>query len=336
MPTAIDEVQTCLRDPLYWKFLRRLTENTLLFKKLLPKYTREQLEFKGVNVEKITVDKLETFIDEHDVDITNLVYLNQDEYKKESVEKLFIARQRRLNQHPFKLTIDVLSDKATDAVVRVFLGPKYDCMGALLELEDKRHNMVEIDTFLYKLKNGKNTIVRNSKEMQHIIDNRIWTRKIWDKNFTQDILKMDTELDRDVHTNLWYKSRIGFPHRLMLPKGEAGGLEMQLYVIITPVSTTSGKSDGNPETCRWSVCFDTKALGFPFDRHIDLANFYTKNMKFVDVKIYHKDLDVLNVIKNVDTANTVFQRDDLTWTMDKDLLVKQISTDTEHKHVYSN
>lgn len=304
----------------------------VIFKKLMPVYTREQLDFPGVKIESITTDKLITYMDDYDMDITNAVYRNDEEFKKQQMNYLFVARQRRLNHYPFKVSIEAVSDKTVDAVVRVFLGPKYDCMGALLNLEEKRYNMLEIDTFLYKLQTGKNTIVRDSREMHHVIEDRTWARHFWDKSFARDTLSMDaTGAGRDelMHESWWYKSRLGFPHRLLLPLGHKGGLEMQLYVVISPVRagvTAAATFDTDVMkkrgACRWSVCYDMMPLGFPFDREIDSTRFFTNNMKFVDVNIYHKDLDVLNSVKDVDTANMVLKRDDLTYTMDKDLLVQ--------------
>jgi hypothetical protein len=36
---------------------------------------------------------------------------------------------------------------------------------------------------------------------------------------------------------------------------------------------------------------DDKPMGFPFDREIHMADFYTSNMYFKDVNIFHKKYD---------------------------------------------
>lgn len=321
IPTALDMYMTCLRDPAFWKILKRITDYFVLFKKMLPRYTREELSFTGVKIDQVTTDKLETFMDEYDLDITNAMYLDQAEMQKKRSDMVYVARMRRLNNHPFKVTIDITSEKAVDAVVRVFLGPKYDCMGRLMSVNDKRMDMVEIDSFIYKLDTGKNTIVRKSLEMHGVIGDRPWTRRMWDKT-------MDTTVDGDrMVDNWWYKSRIGFPHRLVLPLGLTGGLPLQMYVIVTPVRTglllptVDMTIMKERRVCHWTICVDTMPLGFPFDREIDMTKFFTTNMKFADVMVYRKDMTMMNSVKNVDTTDMVMKRDDLTY-LDKDMLVR--------------
>lgn len=313
---------TCLRDPLFWMMMKRITENAVLFKKYLPRYTKEELSFDGVRVERLITEKLVTFMDEYDVDITNTLYLDETEVQKKTSDRIYVARMRRLNHQPFKVTIDIESEKAVDAVVRLFIGPKYDCMGRLLSVNDKRLDMVEIDSFLQKLETGKNTIVRDSREMHNVIGDRPWTRR-----FTDNIVDTTYSTDRIVDSN-WYRQRLGWSHRLLLPLGHRGGMPLQLFVIVTPVRTglvlpTIDMSImRDRHACHFSVCFDTMPLGFPFDRDIDMTHFFTSNMKFIDINIYRKDVDISNTVKDIDMSDMVMKRDDLTY-LDTDMLVKR-------------
>ncbi|XP_052741115.1 basic juvenile hormone-suppressible protein 1-like [Bicyclus anynana] len=321
IPTALDMYSTCLRDPLFWRIMKRITENAVLFKKYLPKYTKDELDFPGVKVERIFTDKLVTFMDDYDLDITNALYLDSTEMQKKKSDYTYVARMRRLNNHPFKVTIEVMSDKAVDAVVRVFYGPKYDCMGRLLNFNDKRLDMVEIDSFIYKLDTGKNTIVRKSIEMHDVIGDRPWTRRILDNT-----IENTGSVDRVVNS-YWYKTRLGLPHRMLLPLGHYNGLPMQFFVIVTPVRTglllptVDINIMKDRHTCRWSSCYDTMALGFPFDREIDHTKFFTNNMKWVDVLVYRKDLATSNTVKDVDMSDMVMKRDDMTY-LDTDMMVR--------------
>ncbi|CAG9562296.1 unnamed protein product [Danaus chrysippus] len=321
IPTALDMYTTCLRDPVFWRMMKRITDYGVLFKKLLPKYTRDELDFPGVKIDRIVTDKLVTFMDEYDLDITNAMYLDKTEMQKKKSDMVYVARMRRLNHHSFKVTVDVTSEKAVDAVVRIFIGPKWDCMGRLLSYNDKRLDMVEIDSFLYKLDTGKNTIVRSSMEMHGIIGDRMMTRRMVD-NTVDTTGSMERIVD-----SFWYKSRLGFPHRLLLPLGHRDGLELQMFVIVTPVRTGLVLPSidmgvmKDRRACRWSVCFDTMPLGFPFDREIDMSHFVTNNMKFHDILVFRKDLDMSNSVKDIDTSDMVMMRDDLTY-LDRDLLVR--------------
>ncbi|KAM3960034.1 LOW QUALITY PROTEIN: sex-specific storage-protein 1 [Aphomia sociella] len=331
IPNAVDMYDTALRDPGTWKLLKKLSEIFNLFKDKLPRYTREEFDFPGVKIERVSTDKLVTFMDEYNVDITNAIYLDQTELQKRHADMMYVARMHRLNHHPFKITIDIVSDKAVDSVVRVFLGPKIDCMGRFISINDKRNDMVEIDSFIYKLETGKNTIVRNSVEMHGVIQERPMMRNIFERHadLNDGIKRLD---------NWWYKSRIGF-HRLLLPLSTIGGLVYQIFVVVTPVRTglvlpsLDQSIMKQRHDCRWTVCVDTMPLGFPFDRPIDEVNFFTNNMKFHDVVIYMKNLAVSNTVKNVDMSEMVMKRDDLTYR-DSDMLrsrsyknIMQMTTD---------
>lgn len=288
-PTVLDHYQTALRDPLFYMLQKRLCDLVLLFKRRLPCYTKEELHFPGVKVDNVVVDKLVTYFDDYLMDMTNAVLLTEDELKKTTSDMKFMVRKRRLNHRPFTVTLDILSDKAADCVVRLFLGPKEDNMGRLLDLNKNRMNFVELDTFLYKLNTGKNTIVRKSRDMHNLVRDRLLTRDLWNKldsvTDMRDLLLKDL---KNYHT--------GFPTRLLLPKGHVGGMKMLLYVVVTPLRLVDNADLSLLDTdrkdlrkdFRSTLMLDKMPLGFPLDRHIDLANFFTPNMKFLDVMIFHK------------------------------------------------
>ncbi|KAI5630886.1 hemocyanin, copper containing domain-containing protein [Phthorimaea operculella] len=134
MPTVLDMYQTALRDPVFYMLQKRLCDFVWLFKKRLPSYTKEDLLFPGVKIDKIVVDKMVTYFDDYFMDMTNAVTLTEDEMKKGHSDMKFLVRKRRLNHYPFKVTLDVMSDKAADCVVRIFLGPKEDHMGRVIDI----------------------------------------------------------------------------------------------------------------------------------------------------------------------------------------------------------
>lgn len=288
-PTVLDHYQTALRDPVFYQLQKRLVDYVILFKRKLPSYTKQDLLFPGVKVDNVVVDKLVTYFDDYLMDMTNAVVMTDAELKKGSSDMKFLVRKRRLNHQPFKVTVDIVSDKSADCVVRMFLGPKEDHLGRLIDINRNRLNFVEIDSFLYKLNNGKNTIVRNSIEMHNLVRDRMMTRDLWKKfDSMTDMRNMLTKDLRNFHT--------GFPNRLLLPKGRVGGMDFMLYVIVTPLRLVDNVDlnifDTNRKDFmvdfRSTVLLDKMPLGFPFDRHIDVDRFFTTNMRFTDVLIYHK------------------------------------------------
>lgn len=101
-------------------------------------YTREQLMFPGVSIEKIEMDRLITYFDEFYSDISQAVYYSEDELKKPENNFFVRAKQYRLNHKPFTYKIHVKSDKDTQAVVKIFVGPKYDEYGRYINISQNR------------------------------------------------------------------------------------------------------------------------------------------------------------------------------------------------------
>lgn len=300
----------------------------MLFKRRLPCYTREELLFPGVKIDNVMVDKLITYFDDYFMDMTNALTMTDDEFKKTKSDMVFMVRKRRLNHQPFKITFDVLSDKTVDSVVRIFLGPKEDQLGRYIDINKNRMNFVELDSFIYKLTNGKNTIVRNSYDMHNLVRDRMFTRDFWKR--------IDTVTDfKDMFVKELRNYNTGFPMRLLLPKGRVGGFKTMLYVIVTPLKLVDNVDMNILDVDRKDFVVDFRSttlldkmpLGFPLDRHIDVTRFFTPNMKFVDVNIFHKEqvcymrnrwnryvLKDYNIFNNID--NTVMYDNNVHMEMD--------------------
>lgn len=289
VPTVLDHYQTALRDPVFYNLQKRIVDILFLFKKKLPSYTREDLYFPGVKVENIVIDKLVTYFDDYFMDMTNALYLNEEELRKTKSDMTFLVRKRRLNHKPFKLNLEIMSDKAIDSVIRIFLGPKYDHMDRLIDINKNRMNFVEIDSFVHKLNTGKNVVIRDCKDMHNMVHDRIMTRDFWSK------LESSGDIREFVTTDM-KNYQTGFPLRLLLPKGHVGGMKMMMYVIVTPLKIVDNvdltmitdKSRYEYMDYRYATLMDKMPLGFPLDRHIDVSTFFTTNMKFVDVMIFHQ------------------------------------------------
>lgn len=147
VPSVIENYETVLRDPVYYRLLARITRLFLRYKSHLPQYVREDLTFPGVKIESLDIEKLITYFEQFDFDITTSVFITKPEE-----EMIVKARQFRLNHKPFTYKINVASDKAVDATIRVFIGPKYDSEGRVLSMNEKRRLMVELDRFPYQCK----------------------------------------------------------------------------------------------------------------------------------------------------------------------------------------
>lgn len=236
----------------------------LEYKQYLQPYTKETLEFAGVKINDVKVDELTTFFDYFTFNTTNAVIYSHEELK--NIPYSFLARQVRLNQKAFNVDIEIKSDVATDAEIKIFLGPKYDSYGHPLELEENWMNFIQLDMFKQKLTTGKNSIVRNSEDFVFFKDDSVSTEKLY--SFLNQ-----GKIPVDQSENLFL-----LPRRLMLPKGTKGGYPFQIFVVVYPYSA-SAVSD---------KFADGKPLSYPLDRPVDELHFYQPNMFFKDVYIHHE------------------------------------------------
>jgi len=325
-PGAIANYETALRDPAFYILQKQINDLLKQHKDNLPSYRTEDLVFPGVAVKDVATDKLVTYFDLFDVDVTNAVDVASIE---ESDKVNLIARTQRLNHKQFNIKVKVDSDKKTNAIVRIFLGPSSDLEKAnlygvdnsqitvgsgkdtILDLDRLRNYFVEIDRFTTQLKQGENLIVRNSREL---------TSTTGDHQTLKNLLK--TAESGNVYVQDLDKS-CGFPDRLVLPKGKRAGLPLSLLVVVSPKSGMS-QSDETSEfyrhqsqlgsgilSCNGLVtALDNRALGWPLDREIkNVDKFYTPNMYLKTVQVFHKDSSDNNgailIKKNVNDFDSI-------------------------------
>ncbi|KAF2901629.1 hypothetical protein ILUMI_04554 [Ignelater luminosus] len=314
-PSALEHFETSLRDPAFWMFYKRIILYFQKYKYHLSHYTYDDLIYAGVKVEGIQVDPLVTYFEQYDVDLTNAVYMNEQEWQHNTFE--VYARQWRLNHKPFAYKINVVSEKPTQAVVRVFIGPKYDEYGRYIHIDENRLNFVEFDKFKYELKAGQNVIERNSHQIFYAADRTTY------KHLYQWVMSGVHGDDFVTHgSELYY----AFPNRFLLPKGKIGGQVYQFYVIVSPYKPVGNwghqhqnylqhyhqkypqhhevyqKLHAGQDYGFWQYpmvglgvqYLDDYPLGYPFDKPISTYSFYVPNSYFQDVVIYHKHTGDIN------------------------------------------
>ncbi|XP_063387417.1 arylphorin subunit alpha-like [Cydia fagiglandana] len=276
-PSALELYQTSLRDPVFYQFYARILNYILQWKEYLEPYSYSQLHFEGVKINDVKIDKLVTFFEPYDFDITNDIFHRVEEFKGDK-PTLYTVRQPRLNYKPFTVTVDVKSDVATDAVIKFFLGPKYDSNGYPLSIEDNWMNFVELDWFVHKLTVGQNKIERRS------IDFALYKE---DSVSVMDILKYfkQGKVPFDMSEKFFYQ-----PQRMMLPKGTKGGFPFQLYVVVYPYTPLPKEMEEYK-----AVSPDMKPMSYPFDRPVFETYFKQPNIYYEDVFIYHEGEENANL-----------------------------------------
>ncbi|XP_065086313.1 hexamerin-1.1-like [Ochlerotatus camptorhynchus] len=287
-PSALMHFETSIRDPFFYQLYYKILSYYWQFKSYLPYYTFDELNFKGVEIKNVVFDKLMTYFEYFDADISNAIPMGF------SSEKFFdfsvFARQKRINHKPFTYTMDISSEFAGKGVVRMYMGPKfYD----FKQLQNLKQYFVEVDQYMYDFVVGKNTIVRNSRDYYWSVRDRTTYTDLYKK--VMMAYKGEDKFVLDMS-----EAHCGFPDRLLLPKGLPSGFEMAFYFIVTPYYAPKVEQFSTYEynySCgvgSGSKYIDELPFGFPFDREINFAYFFTKNMYFKDVMVYHTEDMKLN------------------------------------------
>lgn len=83
----------------------------------------------------------------------------------------------------------------------------------------------------------------------------------------------------------YYEKLFAFPERLTLPKGKPEGMRFKMFFYLSPFDETKMTTVELPIFGKFSL--DGKSFGFPLDRPMYPWKFFTPNMFFKDVYIYH-------------------------------------------------
>lgn len=267
--SVLDHYMTTLRDPVFWRLnelVVKIVDNAL---KVLPTYTRSQLYFPGVELVSIEVKKISTYFDFFQFDVT-------DALKSTSTTFQVKIGQPRLNHKTFTIKLNITSLIAQKGLVKIYLGPKTP-PGNLVAYKNM---FVLLDSFEYSLKNGINIVTRTSDEMVNLSDD-FTSLKTLHKNVADAEFGLDSLPLKDI------ESKLGFPSRLIIPKGSEEGLPVQIFVLVAPfVKVTAGSMfmQSNME-------FNTEVLspGFPFELDItDAQLFELPNALVKEVLVTHK------------------------------------------------
>ncbi|XP_036325815.1 larval serum protein 1 beta chain-like [Rhagoletis pomonella] len=288
IPNVILNYETMMRDPLFYSLYKQISTVYYLYKQQLTPYTREELALPGVEIKRVGVSEMVTYYDLVDFDVTNLMNDKMVIVDGQFVwDKALYARQMRLNHKPFNFDITVQSDKPQKVVIRAYYGPKYDEYGRIISLNQNRQNFVELDEFVYELSAGENVIRRSSDDFYWTVKDRTTYTELY--RYVMAAFDGKYALPLDIS-----EPHSGYPDRLLLAKGWAGGFPVQLLFYIAPYQATveqaynfdASYSAGIGSGARY---VDNRPFGYPLDRPIDEYEFFVPNMYFVDASIYHQN-----------------------------------------------
>nr|Q8I6K1.1 RecName: Full=Phenoloxidase 1; AltName: Full=Prophenoloxidase-I; Flags: Precursor [Holotrichia diomphalia]BAC15603.1 prophenoloxidase-II [Holotrichia diomphalia] len=283
---------TAMRDPVFYRWHAYIDDLFQQFKGSLPRYTEEQLNYPGITVTGVSVQSqggaantLNTFWQQSDVDMSR----GMDFQPRGSV----FARFTHLNHQPFayNITVNNASGGNKRGTCRIFLGPKTDERRTAWLFKDQRLLFIELDRFVVNLRQGENTITRNSTESSVTIP------------FERTFRNLD--LSRPVGGEALAQFNFcgcGWPQHMLIPKGTPEGYDCQLFVMISNfdddqvVQSTEGICNDAMSYCgiKDRLYPDKRSMGYPFDRlprnNVNtLQEFLTPNMRVQDCVIKFTD-----------------------------------------------
>ncbi|KAG8177958.1 hypothetical protein JTE90_014701 [Oedothorax gibbosus] len=280
---VMSDTSTALRDPIFYRYHRFIDDIFQEYKSSLPSYTKEQLDFPGVQVVNVTVNAkvpnlVTTFMKTAELELTHGIDFGTNHSVK--------VKYQHLDHEPFtfNISVDNQTGAAKQATVRMFLGPKYDELGNRLDPEHQRTLCIELDKFHVELTAGKNSITR---------DHKVSSVTVSETHTFKQLLAGE-----GVSENTTEFCSCGWPEHMLIPRGSHKGTEFDLYVMLTDYEqdAVGGEPHG---LCTDAISYcgakdqkypDKRPMGYPFDRVIHahtVAEFLTPNMSCTDVKIKH-------------------------------------------------
>lgn len=282
---VIGDNATAMRDPIFYRWHSYIDDIFQKYKETLPQYTVNQLDFAGVTVDDIKIQSgpnnnvIQTFWQQSDVDLSRGM-----DFQPRG--KVFV-RFTHLNHFDFTYNISVTSDGAKEGTCRIFLGPKFDEKGKPWMFREQRRFFIELDKFKVNLKQGQNTIVRQSTQSSVTIP------------FERSFRDLDQNRPTDAQGLAAFNfCGCGWPAHMLVPKGTPEGFPCHLFVMISNYAddkieqNTDGACNDAGSYCgiRDKLYPDRRAMGYPFDREarsgVDhLQEFITPNMRVQEVSV---------------------------------------------------
>nr|BAA06161.1 storage protein-binding protein [Sarcophaga peregrina] len=251
-----------------------------------------QQQQQDININNVQIDKLQTYLEQTEVDLSNLMQENID-LSMQGNNRMIVGQVPRLNHKNFHIDIEVTSQRQQQVVVRSMLVPKVDGRGNTLPVNQRRQNAILLDITTVDLHQGRNLVKLHSNDITLTGCDTTPYTKIYER--------VMLALERQIQMGQQQQQICGqtdmMPHRLLVPRGRVNGLPMQLVTVITPVQNTLNTM-GRPITGLDVLLLDRLPLNYPL--HSDITDLdqvnAMPNVLVKDVQIYHDDNIQLNLM----------------------------------------
>nr|CAZ66714.1 hemocyanin subunit 3c [Pandinus imperator] len=285
-PGVMSDTATSLRDPIFYRWHRFIDNLFQEYKNAQHPYDIDHLGFTGIEIKSVAVETDgHRLHDVHTSFATSI--LNISSAYPLDVEVPIKVRWPHLTHEPFTYNISVVNHTGRDKLgtVRIFLAPVHDELGNVLNPDQLRRLMIELDKFQVDLHPGSNAIKRKSVDSSVTLSYETTFEKL-----------LRGEL---VDARPTEYCSCGWPEHLLLPKGNEKGMEFHLFVMLTDWLDDVVGESRKEGICVDAVSYcgarddlypDRRAMGFPFDRRIEadtVEEWLLPNMSDTIIKITH-------------------------------------------------
>ena len=292
---AVGNTATECRDPLLYRWHAYVDGLFGQYKKTLPDYTDEQLNFPGLELQEVSVHS--STDDENSVSgqtfIRNKMFTHMEMgdvgFYGIDINNTFSDRVRikykKLNHSPFEYRFRVKnSGPAQRGLVRIFLAD-----------EQGLPTQIEMDKFIWNFHSGEYEFKRSYDDSSSVPRRPLGLYEIQENSFEGVMSEVDDPMINEYTGCGWAK-------HLLVPRGNPQGFDTNLLVVISPLLPEDDAATTNWETVSTlshSLCGapgaafpDSRPMGFPFDRYREPSHWRgviqgRANMKRVGVTIFH-------------------------------------------------
>lgn len=265
-PSLLHYAETALRDPIYWYMIQYVLNYFTEYKETMTPFDISQYETDNFTITDASIPKIITYFDYYQININKAIS------QSEKLPVTFTARQKRLKHSQFTLSFTVDSKIAENVIIRMYIGPPCD------NCWEDYSKFYELDTLDFYLQRGINTIK--------------WTPDTSKRLSSDEHYNLEGSTFQKNTTNKF--NMFKFPENLLMPRGLESGMNLTLFVIITP---SENKFDSNltPPNHFYGELYnelDSKPLGFPFHRPSNGCKDSSNNFKFYNIVVHHKQNNI--------------------------------------------
>ncbi|XP_071956170.1 hemocyanin AA6 chain-like [Antedon mediterranea] len=280
--------ETAVRDPVFFRWHKYIDNLFVMHKNMLDPYSADDLGFKNIKLEEISVKVNDC---DQNVLTTRMEYVNVDIYQsmyQGNPQQSLQVSVYRVNHDEFEYNMKVknANSKNVKAAFRVFMAPSFDEHSDRFGLNEQRRLFIEMDKFVEEIPGNATHEIKRSSKLSSVVK----PPGLSIKDILKEVETKRKSTEKNVESECVCRREryceCGLPQNILLPRGTESGMRFDLFVMVTDWGSDNCTDNLDQGTSYCGVKNqkypDGRAMGFPFDRNIDVK-FFTKFLDtFVD------------------------------------------------------